>query len=243
MFVLLALVFGVGFVAFGVGSEVQGGIADVLGVGGGGGSDQPSVSEARDRLADNPRDTQALRDLATALQTEGRPEEAIGPLETYVGLRPRDEDALRELAGLYLTRTSQLRNELQLVQIQAQNLDPGAGLLPAASTPLGRALNDRPISNAVTARLNERANTLISELNGAYGRAVSTYRRIGRLAPQDASVQLQLADAAQNAGDAQTALAAYRRFLKLAPDDPSAPLVRQEIRRLQSSSPVAPAAG
>jgi tetratricopeptide (TPR) repeat protein len=243
MFVFLALVFGVGFVAFGVGSDVQGGIADVLGVGGGGASDQPSVSEARERLAENPRDTQALRDLATALQTEGRPEEAVAPLETYVGLRPRDEDALRELAGLYLTRASQLRNELQFVQIEAQNLDPGADFLPAPTTPLGRALNERPVSNAVTAGLNERASTLISQLSTTYQRAQSAYATIGRLAPEDASVQLQLADAAQNAGDTQAALAAYRRFLKLAPDDPSAPLVRQEIRRLQSSSPAVATSG
>ena len=243
MFVFLALVFGVGFVAFGVGSDVQGGIADVLGVGGGGASDQPSVSEARERLAENPRDTQALRELATALQTEGRLNEAVAPLETYVGLRPRDEDALRELAGLYLTRASQLRNELQLVQIEAQSLDPGADFLPAANSPLGQALNDRPVSNAVTSGLSARANSLISQLSTTYERAKSTYARVGRLAPEDASVQLQLADAAQNAGDTQTALAAYRRFLKLAPEDPSAPLVRQEIRRLQSSSPAAPPGG
>jgi tetratricopeptide (TPR) repeat protein len=237
MFVFLALVFGVGFVAFGVGSDVQGGIADVLGVGSGG-SDQPSVSDARDKLAENPLDPQALRELATALQTEGRTEEAIAPLETYVEIRPRDEEALRELAGVYLTKTSRLRNELQLAQLEAQSLDPSGDFLPPDTTPLGRALKDRPVSNAVTARTTGRINELFSQLTTAYQQAKGTYQQIARLAPQDASVQLQLADAAQNSGDAQTAISAYRRFLKLAPDDPSAPLVRQEIRRLRSSAPV-----
>jgi tetratricopeptide (TPR) repeat protein len=201
---------------------------------GGGGSDRPSVSDARDKLEANPNDSEALRELATALQTDGRPEEAIAPLETYVRLKPREEDALRELAGLYLTKTSRLRNELALTQFEAQTLDPGTAFLPPANSPLGQALSKRPVSNALTARANARMNRLFTELSGAYQQAQTTYQQVARLAPQDASVQLQLADAAQNAGDSATAIAAYRRFLKLAPDDPSAPLVRDEIKRLQS---------
>jgi tetratricopeptide (TPR) repeat protein len=242
MFVFLALVFGVGFVAFGVGSDVQGGIADVLGVGGSG-TDQPSVSEARDKLADDPTDPVALRELATALQTDARPEEAIAPLETYVELKPRDEQALRELAGLYLSKAGRLRTELQLAQLEAQSLDPGREFLPPTTSPLGRALNERPLSDAVTARANSRFNTVLSQLTNTYSQATSTYRNVARLVPRDASVQLQLADAAQNAGDTQTALAAYRRFLRLAPDDPSAPLVREQIQRLQSSVPLGSTGG
>jgi tetratricopeptide (TPR) repeat protein len=242
MFVFLALVFGVGFVAFGVGSDVQGGIADVIGVGGSSG-DQPSVSDAREKLAADPTDPAALRELATALQTDGRPEEAIEPLKTFVELKPRDEPALRELAGLYLTKAGRLRNELQLTQLEAQSLDPGRDFLPPTTSPLGRALNDRPISNAVTTRANARFNSVLSQLTSTYSQATETYERIARLVPRDASVQLQLADAAQNAGETQTALAAYRRFLKLAPDDPSAPLVREQMERLQSSVPLNPTGG
>jgi tetratricopeptide (TPR) repeat protein len=242
MFVFLALVFGVGFVAFGVGSDVQGGIADVLGVGGSG-TDQPSVSDARDKLADDPTNPVALRELATALQTDGRPEEAIAPLETYIEVKPRDEEALRELAGLYLSKAGRLRTELQLAQLEAQSLDPGRVFLPPTTSPLGRALNERPLSDAVTARANSRFNTVLSQLTNTYSQASQAYRDIARLVPRDASVQLQLADAAQNAGDTQTALAAYRRFLTLAPDDPSAPLVREQIQRLQSSVPLGSTGG
>ena len=62
------------------------GVADIIGVGGGG-AGQPSVDDARERLAENPDDAQALRDLATALQTDGQADEAIVPLEQYVALR------------------------------------------------------------------------------------------------------------------------------------------------------------
>ena len=242
MFVFLALVFGVGFVAFGVGSDVQGGIADVLGVGSGG-TGLPSVDDAREKLEDNPNDAGALRELVTALQTAGNSEEAIEPLERYTTLRPRDADALSELGGLYLTEASQLRNELQLAQFEAQLLNPGGDLLPPADSPLGKALGARPVTDAVSARANERVNRLFSEQSSAYDQAKTTYQRLARLNPGDANVQIQLADAAQNAGDTQTALAAYRRFVKLAPDDPSAPLVRQEIERLQASSAGIGAAG
>jgi tetratricopeptide (TPR) repeat protein len=236
MFVFLALVFAVGFVAFGVGANIGGtGIADVLGVGGSG-SGQPSVDDAEKQLEKKPNDLAALRELATALQTEGRTEEAIDPLVRYTTLKPRDVEAQRELAGLYLTQATKARQELQDAQIEAQLLNPGGDFLPPASSPLGEALSTAPITQAVTGKANERVNVAYSQLITAYQQAKSTYQQIVKLTPDDASAQLQLADTAQNSGDSTTAIAAYKRFLKLAPDDPSAPLVRQEIKRLQSAA-------
>ena len=232
-FVFLAAVFAVGFVAFGVGSDVPGGIADVLGQGSGG-TGQPSVSDAREKLEKNPRDAQALRDLATALQTEGRTEEAIEPLERYARLRPRDQGALTELATLYVTRANRFRGEVEQIQLEAQTLLPGSEFQPPATTPLGQALANQPIAEAVTTQASARLNASITKLRDAAEAAKRTYQRIARLSPGDASIQIQLASAAQDAGDTATAIAAYRRFLKLAPDDPNARIVRQEIARLQA---------
>jgi tetratricopeptide (TPR) repeat protein len=234
MFLLLALVFGVGFVAFGVGSDVQGGIADILG--GGGGSGQPSVDEAREKLDENPADPTALRDLATALQTEGRPLEAIDPLEQYTALRPKDEDALRELAGLYLSSATTARQDLAVAQAQASLLDPGAIFLPPSSSPLGQALANRPITQAATGDASEAVNDAYTRLVAAYTQAKTTYQKIVKIAPDDAAAQLQLADVAQNSGDSATAIAAYKKFLAMAPDDPSAPLVREQIEQLEAAS-------
>ncbi len=239
MFVFLALVFGVGFVAFGVGSDVQGGIADAIGVGGGG-TGQPSVEDSRERLEENPNDPTALRDLATALQTDGRPEEAIAPLERYVRLRPNDEEVLRQLAGVHLTKATRLRNEAQEAQLEAQALAPGTIFQPPANTPFGQALSKAPITQAATQRANERLTRVYGEMQSAYRDAKETYVRLARLAPEDPSIQLQLADAAINSGDTPAALTAYRRFVKLAPDDPTTPLVRQEIKRLQAASALQP---
>jgi tetratricopeptide (TPR) repeat protein len=240
MFVVLALLMGVGFVAFGVGSDVQGGIADVIGIGGTSSDDVVSADEARETLKEKPNDPKALRDLSTALQRDGQTEQAIVPLETYTALRAKDEDALTELAGLYLAKAARVGSELQVAQVQAQYLDPGADFLPPASSPLGQALATPPITAAVTEDVNARVNTLYGEVRGAYTQAKDVYTRLATLAPQDPDIQIQLGDAALNAGDAAAAVAAYQKFVKLAPDDSRAGLIKQQIKQIQAASALTP---
>ena len=229
----LALVFGVGFVAFGVGSDVPGGVADVLqGRAPGSG---PSVSEARERVEERPRDADALRDLVTALQNEGQPDEAIPYLERYTQVRPSDTAALRELAGLYLGRAGRNQGEAQRLQTRLQLLTPESSFLPPATTPLGQALSDSPITSAVQQEAQAAFTDALTRMQEAFRSAQEVYQRLVVLEPEDANLQLQLADAALNAGDTELALASYRRFLELAPDDPQAPLVEQEIERLEAA--------
>lgn len=236
IFVFLALTFGITFVAFGVGSEVQGGLVDAFGGGGNvAGDDRPSVGDARERLEQNPNDAEALRDLSTALQDEGQLDEALDPLDRYTTLRPNDDDALRELANLYLARASRIQTDLGNAQARAQVLDPGRDFQPAATSPLGQALSANPITQAVSADVNGELNTLYSRLTAAYADATATYQRLAKVAPNDESVQLDLADAAQRANDVETAIAAYKRFLKLAPDSPQAELVREQIKQLEAA--------
>src|SRR3712207_3771371 len=98
VFILLAVVFAGSFIFLGVGTG-NAGFGDVLaGLNlGGSGAD---VDGARKRVRENPKDATAYRELATALQTDGKPDEAIAPLERYTSMRRRDTDALRELAAL-----------------------------------------------------------------------------------------------------------------------------------------------
>ena len=78
---------------------------------------------------------------------------------------------------------------------------------------------DREISAAVT------------EIQTASSQAVEQYKRIAALQPDDPTVQLELAQAAQSANDTATVIAAYEAFLKLAPDDPTAPEVRRILKQ------------
>ena len=124
MFVLLALVFGLGFVVFGVGAGGTG-IGDIFRDQGGTSSGQ-SVSDAQKQAADHPKSPQAWRDLSTAYQTEGETGGAIDALNRVIVLRPRSPEAYRELAGLHLTRASEYQQQLQ----QAQIVRPSARRAP-----------------------------------------------------------------------------------------------------------------
>ncbi|MEX2212410.1 MAG: tetratricopeptide repeat protein [Gaiellaceae bacterium] len=237
-FVFLALVFALGFVVFGVGSDVPGGVADILQ--GRTPSTGPSVDEAREKVEDNPRDPVALKELSDALQAEGRSDEAVDPLERYSRLRPRDAEALRELASLYAGRGTRLRSEVQQAQIRLQQLAPERDLLPPTSTPLGQALANRPLTNALVERVQAEVNAKAEAMQAAYRDAQEVYQRLVVLDPENAQLQLDLGDAALSAGDTQTAIAAYKAFVEQAPDDPQVPLVEAQIKRLESSIPVAP---
>ena len=194
------------------------------------------MEDAQKKVDENPRDPTALRELATALQTEGRSDEAIPVLERYAQIRPKDESALRELANLHSSEGARLRGEAQQAQAVAQLVNPETNILPPSSTPLGRALADRPISNAVSTQAQTELSEKIQQMQAAYRQALDTYERIAVLRPEDAPLQLSLADAALNAGDSSVALAAYKRFLELAPDANEAPLVKEQIKRLEGST-------
>jgi tetratricopeptide (TPR) repeat protein len=235
MFVFLALAFGIGFVVFNVGSGGGGtGIGDLLLSPGADGSGQISAKEARERIQKNPNNVQAYRQLATALESEGDTNGAIAALEEFTGRRPKDVEAKRELAGLYLARADRLRDEAQAAQLEAASALAGTAFTPPSTTQLGQAVGQDPITEAVQTRVNERLNDVYSRMQTEYRLALSVYADIARLRPRDATIQFELAQAAEAANDTESAIAAYERFIELAPDDPSAPAIRDRIKQLRS---------
>ena len=233
MFLLLALIFGLGFVLFGVGAGGVG-IGELL-RGDGGGSGGPSAGDARDRLEENPKDAQALRDLATALQVDGDPEESIDPLEQYVALKPGDTDALRELAGLYLARARQGQQEAQVAQLRAQLVTGGGIFGQGLQLDANQSLGEDPISKAVNDEATRLATAAFTAAQGDYDKALSTYEKLVKVSPDDPTVQIELATTAEQSGDYARAVTAYKRYVALAPDDPNVALVREQIKRLEDA--------
>jgi Flp pilus assembly protein TadD len=248
VFVFLALVFGLGFVLFGVGSGSSG-IGDILqNAFQGGGSSGKSVGALQKEVREHPKNATAWHDLATKLQQDQRTDEAIDALTRYTALRPKDEAGLQELAGLYSRRADDFRTEAAVAQSQAQLAAPGSLFQPASTSPLGRAFQSQnalqnPIDYAVSSQANARASDAYSKLSGVETKAVAVYKKLIVLDPTDATRQIQLGEAAQNAGDTKTAIAAYRKFLKLAPDDPLAPTVKQQLKQLTAASTTSISAG
>jgi tetratricopeptide (TPR) repeat protein len=229
VFVFLALVFGVGFVGFGVGAGGVG-FGDIL-KGSAGGSGVPSVSEAQKRVDENPTDAKAFRDLATAYQAKGDIDGAVEALEDFTRLKPKNIDGLRELAGLYLKKASDAQQRAQIAQLRSDYLAAGGAVIGSLILDK-KPLDVDPINAAVAAEVSQDTNQAFGEAQTAAQSAVSTYKRMAAAAPRDPNIQLELAQAAQSTNDAATAIAAYKKFLKLAPNDPSAPDVKRLLKQL-----------
>jgi Flp pilus assembly protein TadD len=236
MFVVLAIVFSISFVAFGVGSGSTG-ISDIFNNGlslfGGGSSSGTSISKAQKAIAKHPKVAQGYRDLATALETKNRNDEAILALESYTRLKPSDTAALSELAGLYLRQVDAARSAAQVAQAAASPVTGGGLFTPASTSKLGQALATDPIVQAVGAKSSQIVSDQYTKAQTAGANAISTYKRLAKATPDDSSVQLELAQAAEGIGNTAVAIAAYKQFLKLAPQDPSATAVKQRIKQLQ----------
>ena len=237
----LAVVFVLGFVLLGVGSGSTG-IGDALqnafNFGSKGGA---SISSLEGKVAKHPQDAAAWRNLATAYEQKQRTSDAVSALEHLSALHPKDSNVLEELASQYTALATTYGNAYAAAQSAAQEAAPATSFTPPASSPLGRAYNDPkalqdPISTAVTQIASSKATDAYSKLQSTATKAEDAYRKLSRLTPTDATLQIQLGQAAQTAGDTKTALAAYRKFLKLAPADPLAPQVKRVVKSLAQSA-------
>jgi tetratricopeptide (TPR) repeat protein len=256
MFVFLALVFGLGFVLFGVGSG-SGGLTDLFQGDLFGSSDpaEKDAENARDRIAKNPNDAEAYRLLATASQTRGERDDAITALQKYRTLRPKDMDAASELAALYLQRAEAARARGNAIQAQAGpslqstlfGIDPTTELGKAfGATAYGQTATDPtatpennvdPVNKAVQLDVNSRSNVEYDQMQSAYDQAVVIYQEVANASPRDPNAWSQLASAAEAAGDVPKVIAAYEQFIKLAPDDPAAAGVKARLAQLRRTQP------
>jgi len=229
MFVFLALVFGLGFVVFGVGAGGTG-VGDIFRDSNS--STAQSVSDARKKTEQRPKDAQAWRDYATALETEGQTAEAIVALNTAIDLKPKDESAYRELAGLHMSRATERQRDAQILQVRAAFRAPSQGF-PLLTSPAGQSIFPDRVSTAVNSQASGEISAALQDAQTEATLAVDAYKRLVALQPNDPNVQLELAQAAQGAGDFATAVTAYESFLRLAPSDPTAPEVKRILRQLR----------
>jgi cytochrome c-type biogenesis protein CcmH/NrfG len=238
MYVLLAVVFAAGFVVLGVGSGSTG-IGDILqGKLFGGGSSSSTSSQIKDKqqaLVRNPKDVSLYLDLAGLYQADQNESQALSTLRKAEKVAPKNVDVLNRIALIYSSRAGRARSTAENAQIlYLSNTTAPPGL--DTNSQLGQALASDPYSDA----LRNKASTAYSKMVTAYTAAEGAYRRVvatTKGTSEESSAQLQLASAAQTAGDIPTAVTAYERFLKIAPDDPNAAAVRQTLTQLKASLP------
>ena len=234
VFVLLIVVFGLGFVLFGVGSSSLG-LGDILNGVGGGGSSGPSVSKALKATEKNPKDAQAWNDLASAYDLQGDYASAIPAWVKFTQLRPKNIDGFTRLATDYdqqFTLQSQLAQSAQSAAQSSPQTDFG----PPSSSALGRALGSlsNPINTSTpSSDAGQQFTDALQAMQGTAALRLGAYQRLAKLQPSESGAQLQLGQAAIDAGNTAVAIGAYKQFLKLAPDDPSAPQARAQIKALE----------
>jgi Flp pilus assembly protein TadD len=241
MFAFLALVFAFSFIIFGVGSGSTG-IGDVLqnffsGIT----STGSSLSSLQKATVKHPKEASAWRALATKLETDQKTDRAIGALEHYTKLAPKDEAGLEELAGLYGRRARDYETLYENYQTEDQPYAASGPFAPVSTTAIGKAYTDTtalesPITSLVSTGLNKNATSAIEKLGTLEANAVTVYKRLIKLDPTNATNQFQLAQTAQVAGDNAVAVKAYKTFLKLAPNDALAATAKSDLKQLKASA-------
>jgi tetratricopeptide (TPR) repeat protein len=244
VYVLLAVVFALGFVVLGVGSGSTG-IGDILRgnfFGGGGSSVGSRIKDDQKKLAKNPSNVAVSLDLATLYQQKQNTAAAIATLERANKAKPKNLDVLNRLAGIY-------RGQAEQAQTEAANAQ--AALAASSATPpgldvnstLGQAFASDPLSQS----LKTKATDAYTKMGTAFSKSESAYRRVATAArgtAEEANAQLALAGVARDTlqvtgqpADAQLALKAYRRYLKLEPNGVQANLARQTIAQIEAILP------
>jgi hypothetical protein len=234
MYVLLAVVFAAGFVVLGVGSGSTG-IGDILQgklFGGGGSSTSSQIGSKQKAIARSPKDVSLYLDLAGLYQADQKESQALTTLRKAEKVAPKNVDILNRIALIYSSRAGRARSvaeDAQILYLSNTTAPPGLD----TNSPLGQALASDPYSNALRSKASEAYSKMVT----AYSAAEKAYRRVvttTKGTSEEAGAQLQLASAAQTAGDIPTAVTAYERFLKIAPNDPNAAAVRQTLTQLKA---------
>lgn len=237
VFVLLSAVFIISFVFLGVGSGSTG-ISSVLeNFFSGSSSSGKSLSSLQKATVQHPKDAAAWLAYSTKLQADKKPDEAAQALTTYTTLKPKDANELRALAALYYQRASDWDTIYQAQQAYAQTISPSPLLQPLSTSALGTALGTvtNPLSTAVASQTSTNVSSAYEQVASEITNWENTYKKLGKLLPNDASTQLTLAQAATDAGDSATEISAYKAFLKLAPNDASAPAARKALKAAEAT--------
>jgi tetratricopeptide (TPR) repeat protein len=229
IYVILAVLFAITFAFLGVGSG-SGDLTDLFRNLNVFRSDGPSVSSAQKEIQKRPNDAAGYRKLATAYEAKGDTGNAITALQQYTTIKEKDVKAWTELAGLQATQAQAYLAQYQTAYQIRQLAAPSEPFRPTGK--LATALGTNPIESAAAQNAQQSVNDLQERTQLAFNGTVSSWTKVTELQPSNSTAWLQLAQAAQTAGDAKTAVNAYKKYLALNPDSSSAAQIKQLIKQL-----------
>ncbi|MGH3001453.1 MAG: tetratricopeptide repeat protein [Gaiellaceae bacterium] len=239
-YVFLAAAFLATFVLLGVGSGSNG-LSDLFQNAFNFGSSGTSIGKLQSKASKHPLDATAWRDLATAYEQKQRPSDAIVALKQYTGLRSKDPSGYTELAAQYGQLAQKYASDYQNAQLEAALAAPATLFAPPASTTFGKIFSDPsglqdPIDQVIQSQASAKEETAYANYQEAEANAEDAFKTLAKLTPDDVTVQYQLGQAAQSAGDYPTAVAAYKKFLRLSPTDVDAPQVKALLKQVEAQA-------
>lgn len=233
VFVFLAIMFGLGFVALGVGSGTGGiNLGDIFNSSSAGSS---SISDLQSKTRQHPNAAPAWRDLARAYQADGQTDAAIGAYLRYVNLRPNDQSGLLGAASLLELRARRTQTELTKAQAPAAQYTTPATASAAQSLKLAPALT-HSLQQALAQPYTNRIQSLQGSLSSDYVQATAMRQKLVGLDPKNAPYQFALAQDAAAGQQYTTAATALKAYLDLEPnlDQATRKQLQQVLKQLQA---------
>jgi tetratricopeptide (TPR) repeat protein len=231
----MVIVFGAGFAFLGVGSgglDLGQMIQDAFGTGGSSGT---SISSAQKDVAKHPRQAHGYKVLADAYERKGRRADAIGALQQYAALKPKDTGQLERLANLQAATARAALQEAQQAFYDQQTATAGEAFGAAPTSKFAQALAD-PITAAVSAKVQQRAQIANAKYQSTSSAAIATLKRVAKIRPDQTSY-FQLARTAEEFGDTSAAVGAYKKLLKVIKDPATKRSIRAKVAQLQPQAP------
>src|SRR6476646_8826331 len=240
VFLFLGVMFGLGFVALGVGSGAGGiNLGDLFSTGGGSGS----ISDLSAKTREHPNNAPAWRELAAAYQADGQTDAAIGAYLRYIALRPKDQNGLSGGASLLELRARQSQTQLTRAEALAAQYTTPSSASAAQALKLAPALS-HSVQDALAQPYNTKVQTLQSRISSDYLQATALRQKLVALDPRNAPYQFALAQDAAAGRQYTTAATALKAYLDLEPnlDAATRQQLEQTLQALQSfgTTPAAP---
>ena len=144
-----------------------------------------SLSALQKQTAEHPKDAAAFLALANKLEAAGQDDAAAAALTSYTTLRPKDQNALLQLAGIYLRRANAWDTPLLELAGPRPGAHPEPPFSPSSSSSIGQALSSvtTPItsaaSNASATDTSNEYSQVINYLNEREG----VYKKLAVLTP------------------------------------------------------------
>jgi tetratricopeptide (TPR) repeat protein len=190
VFIFLAAMFALGFVALGVGQGVNGiNIGDLFGSGS---SSSSSVGSLESRVESHPKDSGAWLRLARAYAAENQLNASISAFQSYLALRPKDQTAISEAATLFEQRGAAAAQKVQQAQAAANAYTQVSSGSPVSALKLGSAVS-HPLMTTLATPASTVASTLETDAITDYAQAMGLRQRLVKLSPKNGSYQLELA--------------------------------------------------